>query len=61
MRSGERARTDAAAAADEALAAARAEVERLAGDGVPRGEAAKRVAAATGIPRRSLYGGPAGR
>ena len=59
--SGERARSDAVAAADEALAAARAEVERLAGDGVPRGEAAKRVATATGIPRRSLYGGPGGR
>ena len=59
--SGERVRTDAAAAADDALVAARAEVERLAADGVPRGEAAKRVAAATGIPRRALYGEPAGR
>ena len=59
--SGERARTDAASAAEDALVAARAEVERLAADGVPRGEAAKRVAAATGIPRRALYGGPAGR
>jgi hypothetical protein len=29
--------------------------------GVPRGEAAKRVAAATGIPRRALYGEPGGR
>ena len=59
--SGERARTEAAAAADDALVAARAEVERLTADGVPRGEAAKRVAAATGIPRRALYGEPAGR
>ena len=54
-------RTEAAAAADDALVAARAEVERLVADGVPRGEAAKRVAAATGIPRRALYGEPAGR
>ena len=59
--SGERARTEAAAAADEALVAARAEVERLTADGVPRGEAAKRVAAATGIARRALYGEPSGR
>jgi 16S rRNA (cytidine1402-2'-O)-methyltransferase len=59
--SGERVRSEAAAAADDALVAARAEVERLTTDGVPRGEAAKRVAAATGIPRRALYGGPGGR
>jgi 16S rRNA (cytidine1402-2'-O)-methyltransferase len=59
--SGERARTQAAAAADDALVAARAEVERMTVDGVPRGEAAKRVAAATGIPRRALYGEPGGR
>jgi 16S rRNA (cytidine1402-2'-O)-methyltransferase len=59
--SGEQARTDAAAAADQALAAARADVERLAADGVPRGKAARRVAAASGIPRRSLYGGRGGR
>jgi 16S rRNA (cytidine1402-2'-O)-methyltransferase len=59
--SGERVRSEAAAAADDALVAARAEVERLTTDGVPRGEAAKRVAAATGIPRRALYGEPAGR
>jgi 16S rRNA (cytidine1402-2'-O)-methyltransferase len=38
-----------------ALAAARAEVDRLVADGVPRAEAAKRVAAATGLPRRSIY------
>jgi 16S rRNA (cytidine1402-2'-O)-methyltransferase len=59
--SGERVRSEAAAAADDALVAARAEVERLTTDGVPRGEAAKRVAAATGIPRRALYGEPGGR
>jgi 16S rRNA (cytidine1402-2'-O)-methyltransferase len=59
--SGERARTQAAAAADDALVAARAEVERMTVDGGPRGEAAKRVAAATGIPRRALYGEPGGR
>jgi 16S rRNA (cytidine1402-2'-O)-methyltransferase len=46
----------ASGAPDEA--AARAEVERLVGDGVARGEAARRVAAATGIPRRRLYGAP---
>ena len=37
---------------------ARAEVERLVGSGVARGDAARRVAAATGISRRKLYGGP---
>ena len=41
-----------------ALADARAEVERLVGAGVARGEAARRIAAATGIPRRTLYGAP---
>ena len=45
----------AAQDADEALAAARREVERLVSSGVARGEAARRVAAATGIPRRGLY------
>jgi 16S rRNA (cytidine1402-2'-O)-methyltransferase len=43
---------DAEAAADRA----RADVERLVGEGVARGEAARRVAAVTGIPRRRLYG-----
>jgi 16S rRNA (cytidine1402-2'-O)-methyltransferase len=47
----------AAASADDALAAARAEVERLVRSGTGRGEAARRVAAATGLPRRALYGG----
>lgn len=40
----------------ELLAAARAEVERLVAAGVARGDAARRVAAASGIPRRRLYG-----
>ena len=38
------------------LAAARAEVERLVAGGEARGAAARRVAAATGIQRRRLYG-----
>ncbi len=37
-------------------AEARAEVESLVADGVARGEAARRIAAVTGIPRRRLYG-----
>ena len=40
--------------ADE-LAAALAEVERLVAAGTARGEAARRVADATGLPRRRLY------
>ena len=39
----------------DAVAAARAEVAALVADGVARGDAARRVAAATGIPRRQLY------
>lgn len=42
--------------AEEALARARADVERLVADGAARGDAARRVAAATGVPRRRLYG-----
>lgn len=42
---------DDADATDAALAA----VERLVGEGVARGQAARQVAAATGIPRRRLY------
>ncbi|MFL5684580.1 MAG: 16S rRNA (cytidine(1402)-2'-O)-methyltransferase [Chloroflexota bacterium] len=38
------------------LVAARAAVERLVAEGVARGEAARRVAADTGLPRRQLYG-----
>ena len=42
-------------------APALAEVERLVAGGLSRGEAAKRVSAATGIPRRRLYAAPADR
>jgi 16S rRNA (cytidine1402-2'-O)-methyltransferase len=49
---------DSVAAADDALAAARAQVERLVGQGVARGEAARRVSAASGIVRRRLYAAP---
>ena len=41
----------------DALAAARAEVDRLVAAGTSRGDAARTVAASTGIPRRQLYGG----
>jgi 16S rRNA (cytidine1402-2'-O)-methyltransferase len=44
------------AAAGDALDAARAEVERLVAAGTARGDAARRVAAATGLSRRALYG-----
>jgi 16S rRNA (cytidine1402-2'-O)-methyltransferase len=40
----------------DALDAARADVERLVATGTARGEAARRVAAATGLSRRQLYG-----
>ncbi len=40
------------------LEASRADVERLVASGVARGEAARRVAATSGIPRRQLYGAP---
>ena len=54
---GDPGRSSSRAAADEtAVARARAEVERLIADGAARGEAARRVSAATGIPRRTLYG-----
>ncbi len=39
----------------DTLARARAEVERLVGEGSGRSEAARRVATATGLPRRRLY------
>jgi 16S rRNA (cytidine1402-2'-O)-methyltransferase len=45
--------------ADDAVDAAVAEVERLVQRGVPRGEAARQVASARGIPRRRLYRPPA--
>ena len=41
---------------DGDLVAARAAVERLVAEGIARGEAARQVAADTGIPRRQLYG-----
>jgi hypothetical protein len=52
----------APSAADTAaeLLAARAEVARLVAAGTPRGEATRRVAAATGLPRRRLYAVPEG-
>ena len=42
------------------VAAARAAVEGLVAGGVARGEAARRVAAETGLPRRRLYGAATG-
>ena len=45
----------AAAAADDALSIARAEVARLIASGVARGDAARQVAAASGLARRALY------
>ena len=40
---------------EDALTAAQAAVERLVEEGVARGDAARRIAAETGIPRRRLY------
>jgi 16S rRNA (cytidine1402-2'-O)-methyltransferase len=40
----------------DSLSQARAEVERLVADGIGRSEAARRVAASTGLSRRQLYG-----
>jgi 16S rRNA (cytidine1402-2'-O)-methyltransferase len=48
--------TASAEAASDSLRDARAEVERLVAGGLGRSEAARRVAAATGLPRRRLYG-----
>lgn len=48
----------AAAAGEDDLAHARAEVERLVGEGVGRAEAARRVARERGLSRRVLYGSP---
>jgi 16S rRNA (cytidine1402-2'-O)-methyltransferase len=45
-------------ARDTDPAAALAEVERLVAAGTSRGDAARQVAAATGIPRRRLYAAP---
>jgi 16S rRNA (cytidine1402-2'-O)-methyltransferase len=44
------------AKAVDALARARAHVEQLVSSGLARGDAARRVSAETGIPRRRLYG-----
>jgi 16S rRNA (cytidine1402-2'-O)-methyltransferase len=44
----------------DALRDARAEVERLVAEGLGRSEAARRVATATGLARRRLYGGSGG-
>ena len=43
------------AAAEDLVAAARGEVEALVASGVARGEAARRIAASSGVPRRQLY------
>ena len=51
--------SEATTPAVDVEAAAWAEVERLVASGVARGDAARRVAAATGINRRKLYGGGA--
>lgn len=48
----------AAGETEAAVALARAEVERQVGTGLARGEAARRVAGETGIPRRQLYQAP---
>ncbi len=55
-RAGAAGKREAAGGAEDALALARAEVERLVSEGAARGDAARRVAAASGIPRRRLYG-----
>ena len=49
---------EAKADGEAAEAAATAEVERLVESGVARGEAARRVSATSGIPRRRLYNAP---
>lgn len=50
--------TQPAVASTDELSSARAEVERLIRAGSARGEAARRVSGATGIPRRRLYEAP---
>jgi 16S rRNA (cytidine1402-2'-O)-methyltransferase len=52
----EAATAEALEANADRLALARAEVERLVAAGTARGEAARRVGATSGIPRRQLYG-----
>jgi 16S rRNA (cytidine1402-2'-O)-methyltransferase len=46
------------AGSPDAVVAARAEVARLVAGGLARGDAARQVAAATGLPRRRLYDAP---
>jgi 16S rRNA (cytidine1402-2'-O)-methyltransferase len=59
---GDRAATpESVAAAGDALAEALAEVDRLVAAGTSRGDAARLVSAATGIPRRRLYSVAPGR
>jgi 16S rRNA (cytidine1402-2'-O)-methyltransferase len=47
--------TGVVASSEDTLMAALLQVQALVDAGTPRGEAAKRVAAATGLPRRRLY------
>ena len=47
----------AAVDTEDAVVMGLAAVERLVGEGVARGEAARRIAAETGVPRRRLYKG----
>jgi len=54
-----RSAAEAAPADADPLAAAHAQVEQLVAGGVARGDAARRVSTASGIPRRQLYGRPA--
>lgn len=49
---------DGALGVFDAILAGRSEVARLVASGLARGEAARRVAAATGLPRRRLYDAP---
>ena len=53
--------TASADAAADVLSVARADVEQLVADGIGRSEAARRVATATGLSRRALYGAPTSR
>jgi 16S rRNA (cytidine1402-2'-O)-methyltransferase len=52
---------DDATSDEDREAEARLEVDRLVAAGVGRSDAARRIAAATGFPRRRLYGGGAAR
>lgn len=58
---GGHATAEAIAASEDALSGALAEVERLVAAGTSRGDAARQIGAATGIPRRRLYSAPADR